>query len=260
MKAQFKYTILDGLRVRGGIFAVVFLMNLVFIVLGAAGLLPTAAKITAVSLSGVALSVIIIVNIVGDIKIIRRMFAAPGAYLYALTPVPRRKILAANMISMMIMDIVTTAVSIASVSWIAIDMSGDFMGESVWEMIRSSAYLSDWWHYILQALLFVALLVAGYLLVMMFIVAVISVRRSLFYQKRAGGVLTALTAVAAVYAMSLTNFLMIPFAAVSRWGMYFTITIAPGGIGLAMYVLLTVIQVAALFMVASNLMERRMNI
>jgi len=57
MKVQFKYAIRAGLYARGPVFAVIFIMELIFIVLGSLGILPLAAQITAVSLGGTAIAV-----------------------------------------------------------------------------------------------------------------------------------------------------------------------------------------------------------
>ena len=254
MKAQFKYTFLEGYYARRGVFAVIFLMNLVFMILGSLGLLPVAAKITAVALSGTAIGVMSIVNVISNVGIIRRMFAAPRAYLYALTPAPRRKTLFASVISMLAMDIATTAVAIAGVIYLSLLLAGSFIGGGFWEMVRSNIGLTE----ILTILAYSALLIAAYLLVTMIIVFIVTMRKSVFYQKHAGGILTALAAVGTVYVVTLTNILLAPFGTVSRWGIHFTITL--GGTGQIMYVLLTFIQAAALFVITSKLMERKINI
>ena len=67
MKAHFKYAFRTGLAARGIVFAVIFAMNLVFIILGALGRLPYAAEVTAVSLGGTAIAVMLVFNIIGDI-------------------------------------------------------------------------------------------------------------------------------------------------------------------------------------------------
>ena len=254
MKALFKYTFLAGIYARGIVFAVIFVMNLVFIVLGSLDLLPLAAKITAVSLSGVAISVMMIVNIINDVFIIRRMFTAPGAYLYALTPAPRRRILFAGLVGMLVMDVVTMTFSIIGVTWLSLGLANTYyqVTNIVWAFIRSNP--SD----ILFGLWFVAALIAGYLLLMMIIIFCITVMKSALYQKRAGGVLAALLALATVYINNLSLFLLAPFGDVTRRGVFFTVHI--GRAGVVAYVVLMLIQAAALFFAASRLMERKLNI
>ena len=43
------------------------------------------------------------------------MFSAPGAYLYAFTHAPRRQMLLSSVVAMVVMDVVTMAVSIVGV-------------------------------------------------------------------------------------------------------------------------------------------------
>ena len=256
MKVHFKYAFLAGIHARGGVFAVIFLINLVFIILGSLGLLPLAAQITAVSLSGTAIGVMAIVNIISDVGIIRRMFAAPGAYLFALSPMPRKKMLSASVISMFVMDVVTMAVSIFGVTCLSLILAGNYVG-NVFDSI-SRGWVSFEASDILFGLWFIVLMIAGYLLVMLFIIFCAAARKSIFYQKPAGGLLTILMAAAMLYIGSLMTFILAPFGTVTRWGMFFTISL--GRPGLIVYGLLLMIQIAALFIAASKLMERKMNI
>jgi hypothetical protein len=231
-------------------------MNLIFIIFGMLGALPLAAKITAVSLAGVAISVMMVINIICDISIIRRMFTAPGAYLYALTPTLRWKTLFASTITMLAKDIVTITTSIIGVTWLSLILAGEFANDvtlrAIWETIRANS--SD----ILFGLWFVALLIAGYLLIIMIITFCITARKSIFYQKRVGGFLTALLALGTIYVVNIMAFALAPFSDVERWRYVFTIYVGRGG--LIAYVFLTLIQAALLFYATSKLMERKMNI
>ena len=112
MKAQFKYVLRTGLLLRGGVFAIIFVMDLVFITLGSLGLLPFAAQITAVSLGGLAIAAMMAANIVCDVSIAGCMFSTPEAYMYALAPSPRWKLLLSSVIVMAAMDIITMAIVI----------------------------------------------------------------------------------------------------------------------------------------------------
>ena len=252
MKAQFKYAFRAGFSARGIVFTVIFTMNLVFIILGSLRLLPLAALITAVSLGGTAIAVMMALNIVGDVAIVRRMFAAPGAYLHALTPAPRRQILISSTLTMMVMDIVTMAVVIIGEVWLSLILAGDNIGDIVFQAISTNAP-GLWYGFSL-----VALLISGYLLVMMIILFSVTMRKSVFYQKPAGGLLTALLSIGVIYATSLSTLLLAPFGTVSRFGIFFTVTI--GWVGSIFYILLTLIQAAVLFILTAKLMERRMNI
>jgi len=252
MKAQFKYAFLTGLNLRIGAFAVICAMNFVFIVLGSLGLLPFAAHVTAVSLGGIAIAVMLAFNIVSDISIVGRMFSAPGAYLYALTPAPRWKTLLPGVIAMFVLDAVTMTVVIAGEVWLSFNLAGDHFGGIIREAIVSN--VSE----VLFGLWYVALLCAGYLLVVMMIVFCVSVKKSLLHGKRTGGVLTTLLAGILVYAVSLSPLLLTPLGTVNRFGLFFVITL--GRTGTIMYVLLTFVQAAILFVLSASLMERKINI
>jgi hypothetical protein len=254
VKAQFKYTFLSGLNVRGITFVVIFLMNLVFVTLGALGLLPLAALITGVSLSGVAVSVMAITNVVSDIGIFRRLFAAPGAYLHALTPSPRWKTLLASVLAILIMDIVSMTVAITGVTWMGLLLAGTFFDVAGFLRNFTSIDASA----IMYGIGSVLGIIGGYLLLLMIILSCIVVKKTVFYQKRAGGFLTALFALGIIYLLSLTSFLIAPFGYVTRDLWYFTIHI--GGPGIIAYSILIIIQAFALFFVSANLMERKLNI
>ena len=253
MKAQFKYTFLSGLHARGGVFVVIFIMNFIFIVLGSLGLLPFAAKVTAVALGGVAIAVMMACNIVDDISIVRRMFAAPTAYLYALTPAPRQETLLANIIAMLVMDIVTMAVVICGEVWLSFILAGEGIGRVMGEAIQLLSAPE-----LLLGILYIALMLAGYLLFLMIILFGVAIKRSVFYHKQAGGLLTVVSVLGVIYIISLMPIILAPFGTVSRFIVFFTITLS--GVGTAMYLLLTLMQTAALFVLTSRLMERKINI
>jgi len=252
MKAQFKYAFFTGLRLRGNTFSIIFIMNMTFIILGALNLLPFAAKVTAVSLGGVAIAVMLGMNVACDILIISRMFAAPGAYLHALTPAPRNRILLTGVITMLVKDIVTMTFVITS----EVILSLQLAGESLFALVRNTAFSDLTW--IPDALIYTAMLVAGYLIVLMIILFCITASKSIFYQKRAGGLLTALLSIGILYIVSISSILVAPFGTVTRYGISFVIDV--GTAGTVAYVILLLAQAAALFMLTSKLMERRFNI
>jgi|GEM_PF-1009339 len=262
MKALFKYSFMAGLSSRYIAFAVIFVMNLVFIVLGAFGLLPLAAQITAVSLSGTAIGVMSVFNIIGDISIIRSMFSAPAAVLYALTPAPRGKRLFASSVTMFVIDAVTMTVSIVSVIILALMLGSRYVELSVWEMVLQ-------WELLVQGdlvgfpafgsvLLSFALIVAAYILLMIAIMFCMVMRKSIFYSSRVGGLLTFLLAVGVFYVYSISPLLLIPFGDVSFWYGFITVTV--GYLGMGMYALLTFIFAAVLFVLTARLFERKINI
>jgi hypothetical protein len=253
VKAQFKYVFLTGFHTRGVAFIVVFAVNFVFIALGLTGFLPLPAHITAVSLSGVAIAVMFVFNVVSDIAIVRRIFAPPGAYLCALTPVPRWKTLLSSVVAITVMDIVTMTAAITGVTWLSLNLAGHGVIITISEAVSSN--ISE----LLFGLWFAVFALAGYLLLLMVILFCITMRKSVFYQKPAGGLLAVLTGFGIFYAVSLSSLLLVPFGTVTTWfGIYISITI--GKAGLIAYTLLTLIQAAALFILTAKLMERKMNI
>jgi hypothetical protein len=252
MKAQFKYAFKTGLSLRGAAFAVIFVVDAVFIALGSFGLLPYAAKVTAVSLGGVAISVMLVFDIISDIAILRRMFSVPEAYLYALTPVPRRKILLASVVSAAILDIVTMAVVITAEVWLSFILAGEEVWRNVWN------YVSVNGSELLYGLWYAPLLAAGYLLLMMIILFCITAKKSVLYRLPASGLLAFLLACVCFYVISLLQLILIPFGAVNRYGLLIILTL--GGNGLLFYILLTLLETAALFVITSRLMERRINL
>jgi len=252
MKAQFKYAFRTGLTFRGATFAVIFVIDAVFIALGSLGLLPFAAKVTAVSLGGVAISVMLVFDIIGDIAIIRRMFSSPEAYLYALTPAPRREILLASVIVTAILDIVTMAVVITAEVWLSFILAGEVTWQTVLNYIRTngSAFLYGLWY--------VPLLVAGYLLLMMVILFCITAKKSILFRTPASGLLAFILACACFYVISLLQLVLLPFGTVERYGLLIILTL--GNNALPFLALLMLLEAAALFVITSKLMERKINL
>ena len=252
MKAQFKYAFKTGLDFRGAAFAVILVMDAVFIALGSFGLLPFAAEVTAVSLGGVAIAVMLVFDIISDVAIIRRMFSAPEAYLFALTPAPRREILLASVVVTAILDIVTMAVVITGEVWLSFILAGE----------ENSRILRDFFNanssYLFDGLWLAALLAAGYLLVMMVILFCITARKSILYGFPASGLLAFLLGCVCFYVISLLQLALIPFGDVNRYGLLITLNL--GRNALPFYALLTLLEAAALFVLTSKLMERRINL
>jgi hypothetical protein len=252
MKAQFKYALKTGLTFRGAAFTAIFAIDAVFILLGSFGLLPFAAQVTAVSLGGVAISVMLVFNIIGDIAIIRRMFSVPEAYLYALTPSPRREILLASVIVAAILDIVTMAVVITAEVWLSFILAGEEVWRNVWGFINANG------SYLLYGLWYVLLLAAGYLLLMMIILFCITAKKSILYAIPASGLLAFLLGCVCCYVVSLLQLVLFPFGTVDRYGLLIILML--GNNALPFYALLTLLEAAALFVITSKLMERKINL
>jgi len=252
VKAQFKYAFRAGLQARGIVFCITFPLFLVFVTLSYMGVLPFAAHVTAVSLGGMAVTAMIVANIIGDVSIARNMFSAPGAYLQALTPAPRRTTLFAGVITMTAMDIVTMATVITGEVLLAMNFSNANFLNVIGNAFQANAvdYLRGF-----QLLVF---FIASYLFLIITILLCVAVRKSWLYDKRAAGLLTALFAIGIAYVTSISPLLLVPFGVVNRLGLFITITLTQAGS--ILYTLLVLIEAAALFALTSRLMERKLNL
>ena len=252
MRIQFKYTFLAGLHIRGAVFLAAALLMFTFVGLGLLGYLPLAANIAAVSLGGTALAAVVVANVVSDVAIIRRMFGT-GAYMYALTPAPRWKILTASVVSMLLMDLISMAVLIAGQVWLALNLVGDGFAGVVAELARSQG-LS-----VLHVVLAALTIPAPYLLIMSIILFAITAKKSILANLPASGLLAVLTAIACLCVLNLLHLLLIPFSTVDVWGVFISISVN-GTAGLLVYALLMFLQAMVLFVLTSKLMERKMNV
>jgi hypothetical protein len=133
------------------------------------------------------------------------------------------------------------------------NLAGELVGAAIWEGISSAGMPEA-----LAWLLLLVYLISGYLLVVMLILFLISTRKSLFYAKPAGGLLTALFAVGVLFIINLSQFLLIPFGAVTRFGVSFIISL--GRSGMFAHSMLLLIIAAVLFVITSKLLERKVNI
>ena len=253
LSTQFKYSFMAGLNIRGQVFAVIFIMNTVFIILGSLGLLPFPAQVTAVSLAGTAIAVMLAVNIIGDIAIGRQMLGSQRAYLTALTPVPRWKTLLAGIISMGIMDIVSMTLSIISVVWLSFNLAG--LGSPI-ELAREGMRLTGIEIYTIfwSIMIFIAV----YFLFITVIIFSEGARRSFLYNIRGGGFLSLLLAFGCFYLVSLLQIVFAPFGSVLRFGIFMSITMESTAAP-ALFLLIA-LSAAGFFLMSSKLIERRINL
>jgi hypothetical protein len=229
-------------------------MNTVFITLGSLGLLPFAAHVTAVSLGGVAIAVMLAANIIGDVAITRRMFASPGAYLYALTPSPRWKILLASVLTMMVMDLISMTFVITTEVWLSFNLTGI----KFWDII-GNAFNTVTPEMLFIIIISVLMLIAGYLLILQIILFCITAKKSILYKLPVSGLLVFLLACGCIYAVSLLQLLIAPFGIIERYAFFFVITFS-SNTAYIMYTLLTLFEAAGLFLLTSKLLEKRINI
>ena len=253
MKRQIKYAFLAGLSFRGPVFIVIFMMNSVFIGLGLAESLPFPAHVTAVSLGGIAIAVMLAANISGDISIFRKMFSAPEAYLLMLTTAPRRKTLLAGIITAAIMDTITMAFAIFAEVWLALNLAGSVVWQAVWNAAGFGIN-----HFYSLSILFLWMMVS-YIFLITVILFCVTMKKSLFFKLPASGFLAFLTACCCFFITNLLQIVLAPFNETLRYGPFIFIT-ANSAAALPVMILLTAFESAVLFIVTSKLMERRMNI
>ena len=252
MKAQFKYSFLTGLHVRLPVFAVITVMMLVFGVLGSLGLLPEAALITAVSLGGVSIAVMMAFNIQSDVVIARRMFRAPDAYLYALTPARRGHTLFSSLITMLVLDIVTFAVIVTGEIWLSLNLAGNSLGQAFLGGISGA------WSELLPWLWWIPYAIFVDLLIVQVVVFSAVAGKSILYKKPASGFLSFLLACGCFYLWSLLNLILAPFGSLERFGVFFTVNL--NGAGVIPLILLTALEATGLFVLTAKLLERKINI
>lgn len=252
MKAQFKYALKQGLTLRTSVFAVTLVLNLVFGILGYFNLLGYAAIITGVSLSGVAIGVVFIVNIIADVKNVQSLYGTPEGYLFALTPVKSRKTLFARIITIVCEDFIALAVSIFGVVWQALILSGDIVRGAVYSGLteNSGVIISS------AIVIFFA-----YLYIINLIFFGVALKNSVFFGMPGRSLITLLSVAAAAWIFSLVDFLMVPFGSVEHWGIFYTISLPFGfNTGFIIYALIALIKIAALFAASSVLTERKNNL
>jgi hypothetical protein len=254
MKAQFKYNLMTGMSARGSVFLGLMLINMVFITLGSAGLLPQAAHIVGVSLCGVGLLLMMCVNLLCDIGIIRRMFSAPEAYTYALAPVHRGKMLFAGLATITLADMFTMGALVVAQVWLALNLAG----RGIWQFMWTTAFDGINAVELLFIVCLPLLVFAGYTLFVTVVVFCVALKNSLLYKMPAGWILAVFAGFGVFWVFSLADLVMIPFGGVQMHGMLINITVV--GAGYPIYVALTFLKAAAVFVLTAKLMERRVNI
>jgi len=255
-RSSLYYAFRAGASPRLVVFAVILVMNLAFILPGSFGWLPLAAHIVAVSLSGTAIGVMAVFNIIGDVSLCKSMFSPSGAVFYALTPAPRRNTLLASLIAMFFMDFVTMILSIVSVVVLSLNLGSHVSGDYIWGLLfRHGFELRFFLNNILIPFL---LVIATYLFFVMLIIYCRAVRKSVLYNKHAGGFLAFSLAVGIYYLFTVSTLLLAPFGSMSWF--YGIITISVNYLGMGMYALLHLVFAAVMFILTSRLMERKMNI
>ena len=144
------------------------------------------------------------------------------------------------------------AVVITAEVWLSLILAGEGVLQTVLDYIsaNSSEFLYGLW--------LVPLLVAGYLLLMMIILFCQTAKKSILFRIPASGLLAFLLACVCLYVTSLLQLVLIPFSAIERYGLLIILHL--GKTALPFYALLILLEAAALFVITSKLMERKINL
>jgi hypothetical protein len=249
MKAQYKYALRHGVVLRYTTFGIVFAINLVFGMMAFFDVLPFAAAVTAVSLSGTGLGVVVIVNLIAGAANIGSILSSPSAYIYALAPVKNSKVLFARLSAVVVHDFLTLAVNIFGVVWLSLYLAGTASGSGqlLLQYILASEVLTAF---------FLGLAYYTYLYTL--IVFCIVVKNSLLFSIKGRALLAIICGFATYWVLSFMDFSLIPFADVFRWGLFFNLSIYTIT-GTIVHGMLVLLKAAILFFVTSKLMDRRMN-
>ncbi len=204
--------------------------------------------IVAVSLSGCALCALFIFNILGDASIDRYLFKAPQGYAVNLMPVKSWKLLLSRTIAIVAQDVIGLGLGVAASTYLSLRLGG--VGERVYRYFDFESILSG-------ALIFVIM----YTMIALAVAFARIMSSTVFYRTKGRGILSLLATLAALYALSFLNFLAAPFGYVQYYGSMFLIDVGSGlSAGGVVYLLALIAQCAALFIVTSRLMERKINL
>lgn len=253
MKAQFKYALRQGLALRATAFALVAALNIVFGVLGYFKVLNNAGMVTATTLSSIALCGIFVICIIADVESFKSMFAAPQGYLLALAPVKSWKIMLARMTCIICEDFIALFMAIFGIVWQSCVLDG-VIGMGIDYSIGYESDASNVVFGIIAILL-------SYAYIMMMVAFGVSLQNSVLFGVRGRKLLTMLVVAGVAWGFNLLNFIVAPFGILDRWKLFFSIALPYGfSAGAVVYALLSIAKIAALFVAASSLMERKINL
>ncbi len=249
MLNEMKYAVHIHLNQRVIALGATVVLNLIFAICGITGASGTVGMIIGVTLCSLSLCALGIVNIIADVASIRSLFTAPAGYLCALTPQPRWKVLLGRVLVILIWDLVTLAIASLGIVLQASTLAGN--------IIQLQSSTSD----ISTMLWTVVIFVLYYALILLAVFFAAAVAKGPFFRLPGSGFLGFLVFCAVLYVHSLLNIVLSPFAQMSRYGAFFSISITPGtNAGMIAFVILIVIELVALFCASVYLMERKVNL
>jgi hypothetical protein len=255
MKAQFKYAVLQNLDQRAYALGATVLICAVFSLLSVMGVANETVLTLGVVLESLALCGVFAVNIIADVQGFSSILGSPQGYLNILTPVRSWKPLLARLVTYVLEDLFSLAVAITSLVFQIMVFDSEY-GDVFHMGVRGMTS-----HDLQMAALFVGMAVLGYAYILMLAVFGASLKSGPFSSVRFGSLLVLLCVAAAAWALNLFNFALAPFGMVNAWNSVFTISLNMSSpLHVAMYDLVSLIKVAALFATSSLLIERRINL
>jgi hypothetical protein len=248
MLKQIKYALRTGTSLRVISFAVMFLGNLIFLALNASVFrFRSEPIVVAVVFASLALTSVVVCFAIADILTIREFYRGSSAYAFALSHVPAWKTLLARMIVMTLADTMSLAVSIFMLVLQATRASG-ILGMSVPtppELV---------FHVIVTLIAYSAFINVFFLFE--------SVRSGVFFKWKVRNLVSVISVFVTCQALNLLDAILIPFSnGVQRLGPLFGIRLSDGfSAGGIVYLLVSAVQSALMFIFASALIERRRNV
>jgi hypothetical protein len=240
--AQLKYSSRIHLDQRLLALVINVVVNLFFIVGGSIGALPEGWLVTGVVFSAIGLTALFVVCVTADVETIKSLFSTPNAYNTMLAPVPAWKNILSRVICMTALDLIMLTVGIIGV---VIQAGGMEYGSVDYGVDIVSVLLS----------------VVGYIMMFLIIIFACAVAKGPLYHLKGRGILGVGAALIVMYAGSWMALLLTPFARVHHEGMFFMVDLAMGwNAGTIAYIVLLVVEAAALLIGASYLYERKVNI
>jgi len=207
-----------------------------------------AVMIIAMTFSGLVLSYNIIINLYASFANVLSIFSSPAGYNALLTPIPAWKILLSEIIPAALLTSVGMVTGIMGTAFHSLNFA------NVW-----GSFWGVFAHFFDIAFLFFAVF-ASFILLLVMICFYRILAKGVFYRSSARVLLSVIITIAAMWALNWLNLLLMPFGHVQIFGPLINLTITLTPISGALYVLVMLLQSAALFLASACLMERKINI
>lgn len=227
-------------------------LSLIFVVLAKLGFLGVEGVITTgIVFASLSLCAIMVVSTMADVSSMRALLQAPQGYLLLQAPVAPGKIVAARLLAMTVLDLVSLAVGIANVVVISM-LRADALASS--GFFASGIFESG----IFAGLLF---LVLGYGQLLALVLFCATLSKTYLYRFKGRVILAIIATVAVEYLFSWMYMLLAPFGVLFRHKFIFTVSLtqlnSPAGY---LYTGIIALQLALLVAACAHMIKRRNNL